>query len=323
MRIALPERVSEDAFRRRVADARVERMVGLTMGTTWSALIVAPPPGTRAAIEAMLAELIAELSHWEADSAISCFNRAPVGEWQVLPARLLTVLDAGLALGRLTRGAFDPAAGRLADLWGFGPSGLRTGLPDDAEVASLLASGNAIERDGDRARRMADVALDLSGIAKGFAVDVVADGLEALGLHDFLFEIGGEFVGRGIKPDGQPWWVALEQPPGVSLTPFRVALHEQALATSGDYRRFVMQDGRRLGHTIDRRTGRPVDNGVVSVSVIADDCMMADAWATALTVMGVEAGLALANERALAVRFVMGNGGEYLSSALRAMLAPD
>jgi len=140
----------------------------------------------------------------------------------------------------------------------------------------------------------------------------VAATLAQLGIVHALVEIGGELVGFGVRPDGQPWWVDLETPPGVAVAPLRIALHGLAVATSGDSRR-----GR---HTIDPRTGRPIDNGVVSVSVIAADALTADAWATALTVLG-PAGDALAAAQGIAARIVTATGGEVLTPALAAMLA--
>lgn len=298
------------------------RLSGVALGTTWSAQVVAPPAECAVAIEATLAAQVMALSQWEPRSALSRFNRSPVGEWQAIDGDLAAVIDAGLAIGRASDRALDIAIGALSDLWGFGPAGPRDNVPDDTAIAAALArSGSgAIERDGGRARRTADVALDFSGIGKGYVVDRVADALAALGAEDFLVEIGGEFVGRGIRPDAQPWWVELENPPGVDLSPFRIAAHGIAVATSGDYRRFIRDGDKRLGHTIDPRTGRPIDNGAVSVSVIAGDCMTADGWATALGVLGMERGMAVATREGIAARIVTADGAESLSPALAAML---
>ncbi|HWK34983.1 FAD:protein FMN transferase [Sphingomonas sp.] len=292
------------------------------MGTRWSAQIVAAPGGAEEALRAVLDGVIASMSQWAPDSALSRFNRAPPGEWRTLPDDLARVLDTALAIGRASAGAFDPAAGALADLWGFGPPGPRADVPAADAVAQALARSGAaaIERSDTRARRTADVALDLSGIGKGYAVDALAARLRALGCEDFLVEIGGEFVGAGVRPDAQPWWVELENPPGVALPPIRIALHGIAVATSGDYRRFIADGARRLGHTIDPRTGRPITNGVVSASVIASDCMTADGWATALTVLGPGEGVTVAAREGLAARIVTGDGAEHLSPALEAML---
>jgi len=290
------------------------------MGTSWSVRVVDPPVDLRAEIERVLARVVAEMSHWESGSNLSRFNRSKPGRWQPLPPGFAQVLATGLAIAEASDGAFDPAIGALADLWGFGPAGPQP-FPADAAVAGALArSGRRhIEQDGARARRTAPAALDFSGIAKGYAVDAVAARLFGLGLADFLVEIGGELRGEGIKPDGQPWWVDCEAVPGIAAAPLRIALHGMSIATSGDYRRGFELDGRRYSHTIDPRTGTPLENHVASVSVLHTSCMHADAWATALGVLG-RAGMALAEREALAVRMLVRDGGEYLSPALRAML---
>ncbi len=302
------------------------RLTGETMGTNWSAQVVAPAAPDAAlpsALRATLARMIAAMSQWDAASALSAFNRSPIGAWQALPDMLTDVLDAALAIRAKSAGAFDPACGALADLWGFGPPGPRSDMPDPAAITQALArsGADAIERSPLGTRRTRDVALDLSGIGKGHAVDALAAACRTHGCDDFLVEIGGEFVGSGIQPSGQPWWVDLETPPGLSLAPLRIAAHGLAVATSGDYRRFVAAGDRRLGHTIDPRTGHPVDTGVVAVSVIAGDCTTADGWATALTVLGVQVGLATADREGIAARFVTADGRETLSAALAAMLA--
>lgn len=292
------------------------------MGTEWRAAVVATPPELAPALEGSLASSIAALSQWDPNSALSRFNRAPVGEWIELDPILKTVLTAALGIANTSGGAFDPATGIPADLWGFGASGRRDAPPtDDAVTAALARSGrDGIALDGDRARRTRDVALDLSGIGKGHAVDRLAAVCRDHDCADFLIEIGGEFVGSGVRPDGQPWWVDVETPPGVSLSPLRVATHGIAVATSGDYRRYIAAGTERLGHTLDPRTGRPITNGVISVSVIASDCMTADAWATALTVLGPEAGIAVAVRERLATRIVTRDGSEVVSPALAGML---
>ncbi|WP_176590124.1 FAD:protein FMN transferase [Sphingobium sp. EM0848] len=289
------------------------------MGTSWSARIVDAPPGSVEAIEAVLSNIIAEMSNWEADSAISRFNATPVGQWMTLPDDMALVLRTGLDIARLSGGAFDPAVGRMVAQWGFGPGGL-TGL---STVPHFPSPWTAIELDGQRARRMADVTLDFSGIAKGFAVDAVAAALRDLGGAHFLIEIGGELRGQGIKSDLQPWWVDVEAPPGLSLPTLRVALCGLSIATSGDYRRFREEGGTRLSHSIDPTTGAPIAHNVASVTVLHESAMLADAWATAITILGPERGMALATRHGLAamlIRRTETGGTEYLTPALAAML---
>lgn len=289
------------------------------MGTTWSARIVDAPDQCAMVIQSVLAQVIGEMSNWESESDISRFNRAPVGGWVALPADLLHVLHAGLDVARLSEGAFDPAIGAMVETWGFGPSPERT----ERRAASSSPPWLSIEIEPGRARRKRDVRLDFSGIAKGFAVDAVARALTGIGLHHFLIEIGGELRGAGIRPDLQPWWVDVESPPGLSLPALRIALCGLSVATSGDYRRYAMKDGVRLSHSIDPASGAPVANDVASVTVLHESAMLADAWATAIMVMGHERGMALASREGLAARLIRRHGDkgqEYMTPALAAML---
>lgn len=286
------------------------------MGTSWSAQIVDPPARCESAIEAVLARVIDQMSNWEADSAISRFNRLGLGAWMPLPADMLTVLGAGLDMARLSGGAFDPAIGQLVDRWGFGPD-------LGSAAAAVTAPWTHIEVEGGSARRLANVALDFSGIAKGFAVDAAAAQLRAMGVANFLIEIGGELRGEGVKPDIQPWWVDVESPPDLPVPTLRIALCGQSVATSGDYRRYRVEDGARLSHSIDPATGAPIAPGVASVTVLHDSAMLADAWATAITVMGPDRGMTLATRHDLAARLVLRTGDgaqEYMTPALAAML---
>jgi FAD:protein FMN transferase len=294
------------------------------MGTDWSVQAVDAPSDLGTRIQNALDRVVAEMSHWEPGSDLCRFNRSEPGRWQFLPPAFADVLHAALDIAARSGGAFDPAMGRLVDLWGFGPPGPRDGVPDPGEIAEALAASGwrHIEQDHRRARRDAPVSLDLSGIAKGHGVDAVADTLRGMDLPDFLVEVGGELRGEGIKPDGQPWWVDLEPVPGSRLAPLRVALHGLSVATSGDYRRAFGHGGATYAHTIDPRTARPLTNGVASVSVLHARCMLADAWATALSVLGTE-GMALAEREGLAVHMVVRDGSgfrEHLSPALAAMV---
>ncbi len=294
------------------------------MGTRWSVKIAAPrgglPDDIAPGIVAVLDDVIAQMSNWEGNSDISRFNRSAIGSWQALPDAFRFVLAAGLNVARESGGAFDPAIGRAVDRWGFGPTGHRG--PGSAKT--MISGPAAIEMDGARARRTADVTLDFSGIAKGYAVDAVAAYLTARGLTHSLVEIGGELRGTGVKPDGQPWWVDLETPPGLALPTTRVALCDLSVATSGDYRRFIEIDGQRHAHSIDPHTGAPVINGIASVSVFHQQAMLADAWATAILVLGVEKGLRLATAQGLAVLMVTREAGstakEWMTPALAEML---
>lgn len=291
--------------------AVLHRWSGPSMGSSWRLVLAAPPgaalAGVPAAIEARLARLVAELSHWEADSDLSRFNRLPAGAWATLPPDFAAVMRAALPLAEQSGGAFDPALGGSIEAWGFGPQS-RFDSPGFAPPAHTPtgAAWRGLRLDGDRLQQPGGCTLDLSAIAKGHAVDVVAALLRQRGFGHFLFELGGELFGEGLKPDGRPWWVALERPPGAAaLPPLRAALVGQALATSGDYRQgFTDSHGRWRSHTIDPRSGEPVRHALASVSVLHERCMLADALATVLFVLGPEEGRAWADAHGVAAWFV-------------------
>lgn len=301
---------------------------GATMGTRWSLRLAAPalPPGLGERIQAELDTVVAEMSHWEPGSHLSRFNAAPADSWHALPPGFAAVMAAALDLAALSDGAFDPAIGAVVDLWGFGAVAAERLPPDPAALAAARAAGGwrrlGFDRATARLHQPGGVRLDLSAIAKGHAVDRVAALLRDAGHPAFLLEIGGELRGEGLRPDGQPWWVDVEPPPGCPLPRTRIGLTGLSVATSGDYRRFHAVDGRRLAHTLDPRTGTPVSNAPPSVSVLHDQAMLADAWATLLTVLGVDAGLALADAHGIAAIFLHRSAHGWLrslSAAARAM----
>lgn len=310
--------------------ARVATVVGDTMGTTWTVRVAAPPDADLAAlrdgVQRTLDTVVAEMSTYLPGSDLSRFNTAPDGTWLALPDGFFAVLSAALALARETDGAFDPTVGPLVDLWGFGPAGRRTEPPAaamiDAAAARIGWARIDLDPAGRRARQPGGVRLDLSSIAKGFGVDAVAAFLGEAGFPCHLVEVGGELSGAGTKPDGRPWWVALERP-RADLPETVVALHGLAAATSGDYRRFFESGGIRYAHTLDPRTGRPVTHGLVAVTVLHPACMHADALATALNVLGPREGYDHACARGIAALFVARDGdglSEAMTPAFRAML---
>ncbi|MCA6216553.1 FAD:protein FMN transferase [Ideonella sp. B7] len=303
---------------------------GATMGTTWSVRVWAgaglPPTALRRAIQAVLDDVIAQMSTWDETALICRFNRLPAGRAMTLPESFATVLEAALHVARRSAGAFDPTVGAAVGRWGFGPAHLCEGLPACAAQGWQRLRWAAEHR---RLTQPGGGRLDLSAIAKGHAVDRVSALLRDSGLPHHLVEIGGELRGEGLKPSGQPWWVDLESPdPACPLPPTRVALHGLSVATSGDYRRWrTADDGRRLSHTLDPRTGAPVTHDVASVTVLHPSAMWADAWATALMVLGPQDGLALAEAEGLAALWIERPGltaptwRDTLSPALRAWLA--
>ncbi|WP_334146078.1 FAD:protein FMN transferase [Hyphomicrobium sp.] len=334
-RVLIPTRITPPPFFGALRTLAVKELGGETMGTSWSATL-AVVPGTDLAplkrgIEVVLARVIDEMSPWEPGSHITRFNTAPPGTRHRLPDGFFEVLSAALGWAERTRGAYDPTIGAAVNLWGFGPEPPRGCVPDRAALdrARDLSGWRRLTLDAESRSvvQPGGLRLDLSSIAKGFAVDAVARFLRGEGVANLLVEIGGELRGEGLKPDGTPWWVALERPRGAlcadALPETLLALTGLSVATSGDERRYFDAAGRRYAHTLDPATGAPVTHDLVSVTVVAEACMTADAAATALTVLGPEAGPAFAAEHRIAARFVRLEGArliEHLSPEMAAML---
>ena len=287
---------------------------GETMGTSWCVKLVAPAcadlHALHARIQAPLDLVVAQMSTWEPHSDISRFNRSAASTWHELPEELFIVLSCALAMARHSEGAYDPTIGPLVAAWGFGAA------PDGPRLPSIQAGAAAAARVGWRkvllqpetrsAWQAGGVELDLSAIAKGYAVDLVVSHLRNFDIEAALVEVGGELRGYGRKPDGSAWQVLVEASADdvEDPEPCVIVLDGAAVATSGDRWHAFEIAGVSYSHTLDPRTGQPVQSAAVAVTVIADDAMGADAWATALTVMGAETGLAFANARQLAARFV-------------------
>lgn len=291
---------------------RLSVLSGPTMGTTWSVKYTGTPDenidSLKADIEAALEQVNAEMSTYRADSVLSRFNQAAAGTLVDLPADTQKVLKAAFSLSEMTGGAYDVTVGPLVNLWGFGPESDRFEPPqaDEIEAARRRVGWQSLLLDGPRLLQPGEVYVDLSSIAKGFAVDKVAELMDKHGLKSWLVEVGGELRARGTKPYGQPWRIAVERPiPGVREVEQVVALKDMAVATSGDYRNFFESDGKLYSHTIDPRTGYPVQHALASVSVLHKSAMMADGLATAMTVLGPKEGMAFAKANELAVFFIV------------------
>lgn len=317
------------------AGMRLCNLRGLTMGTSWQVQCYVNTKQTdeslQAGIQAQLDEVVAQMSPWEEDADIARFNRAPAHSWHVLPPEFFKVLQHSLFVAEQTGGAYDPNIGQLTNLWSFGPAGKISIAPDEIAIHSALRGGNwqqiQINRDNQSVRQTGHIQLDLCSTAKGFGVDQVARYLQQMNIESYLVEVGGELRGLGCKPDGQPWWVTLEDiAEQVQETTHVVALHGLSIATSGDTNRYFMHEGKRYSHTIDPRTGYPVEHGVAAVTVLHAECMIADALATAMTVMGLEEGMQYAKQLHAAARFVVReeNGfRSYMSPAFLAMMDDD
>jgi len=278
---------------------------GRTMGTTYHVQVVTGNfqsiSGLKEKIDARLAEINRSMSTYQEDSEISRFNRfGQTGVKFKISDDFLRVMTAGQTIYRISEGAWDATVNPLVDLWGFGPGSRRRKAPPPDEIAVLLAdigfSNIEVLSAGFLLKKRAAVTVDLSSIAKGYGVDQVADLLRQNGFASFLVEIGGEVFAAGHRSDDRPWRIGINRPrtDAAADAVYKVVeLSNQAMATSGDYRNFFEVDGIRYSHVIDPRSGYPVSNGVLSVSIVAADCTMADGLATAVMVMGVEKGLEL------------------------------
>lgn len=303
---------------------------GQTMGTTYSLKLPRPPESIdqqrlQSDVDALLAAINAEMSTYDPDSSLSRLNAAPAGEWQQVPPRLMQVLQAAADIHDLSKGLFDPTVGPLVNLWGFGPA-KRAGFPDEGQIRTVLQQvgfRRNLRLDAATSRVLksrADIYIDLSAIAKGFAVDQLAELIEARGVTEYLVEVGGEVRTAGRNARNMLWRVAVELPTADERRVHGILqLEAAAVATSGDYRNFFEHEGRRYSHTIDPRTGYPVTHALASVTVVDAEAMRADALATTLLALGPEAGMQLAREQKLAIWMIVREGDEWIDLRSPAM----
>lgn len=284
------------------------------MGTRWSASLDADTTldlgALREELAAAVEQVDEQMSPWKPDSDLLRLNRATVDDWVDLPAEILEVLDCALDVRHLSAGAFDPCVGALVDAWGFGAV---RDAPDAQAIRAARQSmplaaqkGLELDRPAGRARKHAPLQIDLCGIAKGYAVDRMAHVLQQHGVRHALAALDGELRAVGGQASGVPWAVALERPEaGHRAVHGVIELEDLAVATSGDYRRYLEVGDARLAHTMDARRCAPVNNAVASVTVLAPTCMHADAWATALLVAGPDEGLAMAQRMGMDVLYLL------------------
>ncbi|MGB2532661.1 MAG: FAD:protein FMN transferase [Porticoccaceae bacterium] len=288
------------------------------MGTTYSITVVAdqlPPDDLSQQIDRLLSKVDRSMSTYKDESEISRFNRLSVGQTQKISSEFAEVVRISQKIWHQSNGAFDPTIGPLVDLWGFGPVDREGQVPSSESIEQVLSNVGfeSIVLEDLTLSKLAPVALDVSAVAKGYAVDLVANHLEMLALPDYLVEIGGEIRVSGTNPDGQPWRIALEQPQLFAAVDRVIEISDSAIATSGDYRNYFEKDGVRYSHTIDPRTGMPIRHKLASVSVIAESCAEADAWATALSVMGAVESKKLANQLGLAVYMLVREDDQFVA----------
>jgi thiamine biosynthesis lipoprotein len=296
---------------------------GFTMGTTYTITINEPRetidlPAIKKHIDALLDDLNAKMSTYLPDSELSRINQSDATEWINISGDLYEVIKAAIHINALSDGAFDITIGPLVNLWGFGPDKKPDTLPDDAQISMLLGrtgTGKIHLHDSPKAikKDLAGIYLDLSGIAKGYAVDRIADLLQQqYGIQNCLVEIGGEIRASGVNPHNRSWRIGIEKPLDGQRSAGRIiSLVNTGMATSGDYRNYFETDGVHYSHIIDPLTGKPVTHQLVSVTVLHPEAMIADAWGTALLVLGPEKGMDLANRLNLPVLFIVNSPGGF------------
>ena len=290
------------------------------MGTSYHITIVAdqlPPEDLEQQIERLLSKVDNSMSTYKKDSEISQFNRLPIGQTMTISQEFAEVVEISQKIWQLSNGAFDPTIGPLVDLWGFGPGERHDSIPSSETIALTQAKigFDSVVLKEQTLSKTKSVALDLSAVAKGYAVDRVANLLEMLALPDYLVEIGGEIRVSGFNSDGIAWRIAMELPQLFAEVDRVINITDIAVATSGDYRNYFEKDGVRYSHTIDPKTGMPIDHNLASVTVLSPSCAEADAWATAFSVIGAEQGLALANKLNLAAYMLVRENEEFVSKS--------
>lgn len=303
-------------------EPQISKISGPTMGThyhiSWvsnafdTASLEVEKKNIKLLVDQRLRAINKSMSTYDPQSELSLINHDFNPQWQQISAGLYQVLAMAKQVNEQSDKAFDITVGPLVNLWGFGPDKSNDQIPQQQKIEALLAEvgSDALALRKQQGRFQLRLAaaryLDLSAIAKGYAVDDLGDLLLGQGVENYLIEVGGEILSHGIKPQNQPWRIAIEAPndDGRSVQ-IIIPLSNMGIATSGDYRNFFEQEGHRFSHTIDGRTGYPVEHDLASVSVLHESVALADAWATALTVLGAERGLELAEIHNLAAYFIV------------------
>lgn len=294
-------------------DDSMESISGPTMGSTWSIKYLRhadlpAPAEVRVEVEKILAEVDQQMSTYRSESDIERFNDLPANRCQKMPAPVLDLVRIGEQLAVQSEGAFDLTIEPLLNLWGFGPQAREEKVPTTAALAEVRQRvGHAHLRiEGDQLCKDAAVEVDFNSIAAGYAVDRIAARLEAIGVQNYLAEVTGELKAAGRKLDGSTWRVALEEPRDDQQVAQRIiAVDGYGVSTSGDYRNYFQQGGRRYSHTFDARTGAPVSHTLASVTVIHPSALMADGLSTLLLILGPERGWDYAETHDIGAFFVI------------------
>lgn len=305
---------------------RVEEFGGSTMGSTYTVKYVRSKDSPsleslKRETEAILAEVDQQMSTYRDDSAIEQFNQAPAGTCQAMPAGVLQLVEAGRVLHEQSAGAFDLTLEPLLNLWGFGPKARAEKVPtaEPLTAARTRVGMQHLRSEGERLCKDVDVQVDFNSIAAGYAVDKIVQRFNELGVTRYMVEATGELKAAGKKPDGQPWRIGLEAPQDGQRVAQRVLdVDGYGISTSGDYRNYFEEEGRRYSHTLDPLTGAPITHKLAAVTVVDKSTLRADGLSTVLMVMGTERGLAFAERMGIAAFFVTREGGAFVTQTTQA-----
>lgn len=301
------------------APARLSTISGNTMGTTYTVKVVAAELDLKelnSSVQKSVDRIDQLMSNYKVDSELSLLNRSELNTPMVISVETKEVLSLSSEIQRFSMGAFDISLAPVVNLWGFGPKPADSEVPSDSAIAQALAKTgmDGLTITGNSAMRTREVSFNLSAIAKGYAVDKLAELLESQGFEHFLIEVGGELKARGTNQTLEPWRIAIELPDATKREMFSViGLQDLGMATSGDYRNYFEVDGKRYSHTIDPETGMPITHNLASVTVLDASTARADGLATAINVMGSERGLALANSHNIPIMVIIKEAGGFVA----------
>ena len=304
---------------------------GPTMGTTYTVKFFTTKDVNNASdlkdeVDAALVRVNKLMSTYDPNSELSKFNQLPEGQSAMVSEDMAYVIDKALLISEMSDGEYDVTIGPLVNLWGFGPGKREDKVPSQAMIdeAKSRVGYQHLKLDGRRLTKEKDIYVDLSSIAKGYGVDVVAKVLQDRGIDSYLVEVGGEIASKGLKQDGAPWRIAIESPAGGHDIAERIiSVTDVAVATSGDYRNYFEKNGVRYSHTINPITGRPITHKLVSVTVVDKTTTMADGIATAITVLGPDKGFEFAQKNGIAAYLLVKTDfgfEEHPSDAFKAYL---
>lgn len=283
---------------------------GQTMGTSYSINVLEDDRINQQEIENRLIEINSIFSNWQENSEISKLNNAKINQWIPVSKELFTLLEESKNIYNKTDKFFDPGIGHLINLWGFGTDGGRTNAPTREQIKKAFSQSSIkyLEFGNQRVKKLTNININLSAIAKGYAVDEISRLIESRGIKNFLVEIGGEIYASGLN-NNKKWQIGIEMPDNTS--PIPIAIVNSAIATSGNYRNYFVWEDKKYTHIFNPKTGMPVNNDIISVSIINKRSAIADAYATAMMAMGSENAISIVKKLGLSALFIIKTKNDY------------